>query len=80
MTDKKDKARIDLRSAKVLLGQSENSAPYIYIQKDPFKPEAIRLAFSSEDAFNKWLEAVQIGRKTEKQLAEMRISAEVSDK
>ena len=30
-TDKKVKTHIDLRSAKVMLGQKENSAPYIYI-------------------------------------------------
>ena len=30
-TDKREKARIDLRTAKVMLGQIDNSAPYIYI-------------------------------------------------
>ena len=54
-----------------MLGQSENSAPYIYIQKDPFKPEAIRLAFDSEGQFNAWLEAIQLGRKTPQQIAEL---------
>lgn len=29
--EKKVKTTIDLRTAKVMLGQSENSAPYIYI-------------------------------------------------
>ena len=31
VNDKKEKVSIDLRSAKVMLGQSENAAPYIYI-------------------------------------------------
>ena len=46
-----------------MLGQTDNSAPYIYIQADPFKPEAIRLSFDSELIFNQWLQAVQKGRK-----------------
>ena len=56
--EKKVKTTIDLRTAKVMLGQSENSAPYIYIQKDPFRPEAIRIAFDTADTFNLWLDTV----------------------
>ena len=54
-----------------MLGQRENSAPYIYIQEDPLKAEAIRVCFDSETEFNKWLEVVQQGRKTDKELIEM---------
>ena len=49
-----------------MLGRTDNSAPYIYIQADPFKPEAIRLSFDSEQVFNNWLKVVQIGRKEPK--------------
>mmetsp|Transcript_10021 Transcript_10021/g.16836 ORF Transcript_10021/g.16836 Transcript_10021/m.16836 type:complete len:515 (-) Transcript_10021:1034-2578(-) len=70
-TDQRDKARIDMRKAKVLLGQRENSAPYIFIQENPLKPEAIRISFDSEAEFNRWLQAVQISRKTDEQLIEI---------
>ena len=53
--DKTYKVQIDLRKAKVMLGQRENSAPYIYIQQDPLKAEAIRVSFDSEEEFNQWL-------------------------
>jgi hypothetical protein len=75
-TDKKVKTTIDLRTAKVMLGQSENSAPYIYICKDPFKPEAIRIAFDNAETFNLWLEVVQKGRKTEQEILDQMKSAE----
>ena len=42
-----------------------NSSPYLYIQPNPLQPEAIRVTFDTEDDFNKWVEAVQIGRKTD---------------
>ena len=48
-----------------MLGSRDNNAPYIYIQKDPLKAEAIRVSFDSENEFNKWLEVVQQGRKTD---------------
>mgnify|MGYP000967704446 CR=1 FL=1 len=57
--DRTNKVKIDLRKAKVMLGQRENSAPYIYIQEDPLKAEAIRVSFDAEAEFNKWLEVVQ---------------------
>lgn len=66
--------------AKVMLGQKENSAPYIYIQKDPFKNEAIRITFDSEPQFNKWLEVVQYARKTDKQKAEIQRKKEEEER
>ena len=60
-----------MRKAKVMLGQRENSAPYIYIQEDPLKAEAIRVSFDSETEFNKWLEVVQQSRKTDAELIEI---------
>lgn len=62
-TDKKEKQIIDLTSAKILLGESSKTAPYIYIQKDPFNPEAIRVRLDNQELFLKWLEMVQAGRK-----------------
>jgi hypothetical protein len=50
-TDRADKARIDLRNAKIMLGQRDpasNLAPYIYIQENPLKPEAVRISFEDE--------------------------------
>ena len=54
-----------------MLGSRDNNAPYIYIQKDPLRAEAIRVSFDSENEFNKWLEVVQQGRKTDAQLIEI---------
>ena len=71
VSDKKDKVRIDLRKAKVMLGQrdqSTNLVPYIYIQENPLKPEAIRISFDSEPELNRWLQVVQQSRKTDEQL------------
>ena len=54
-----------------MLGQRDNSDPYIYIQQDPLKAEAIRVSFDAESDFNRWLEVVQQGRKTDKELVEI---------
>ena len=70
-SDKNTKVRIDMRKAKVMLGQRENSAPYIYIQEDPLKAEAIRVSFDSETEFNRWLEVVQQSRKTDEELIQI---------
>lgn len=45
--DNNEKRVIDLTKAKVLLGESNKTSPYIYIQKDPFNPEAIRVRLDS---------------------------------
>ena len=48
--------------------QSTNLVPYIYIQENPLKPEAIRISFDSEPELNRWLQVVQQSRKTDEQL------------
>ena len=56
-----------------MLGQRDqqtNLAPYIYIQENPLKPEAIRISFDSEAELNRWLQVVQQSRKTNEQLLE----------
>lgn len=64
-TDKKAKRTIDLTTAKVLLGQiGENTEPYIYIQKDPFKAEAIRVKLSSFETFSQWLDVINQAKKS----------------
>lgn len=74
--DKKFKAKIDLRQAKVMLGQKEDMSPYIYIQKDPFKAEAIRITFDNDVEFNRWLDVVQTSRKSDKEVEQAQKKAE----
>ena len=70
-TDKNPKFTIDMKKAKVMLGQKDNSMPYIYIQPNPLKSEAVRVSFDTEREFNKWLETVQWARKSEQQKREI---------
>lgn len=63
--DKRDKVKVDLRNSKVMLGQRDNSNPYIYIEYDYAKQEALRISYDTEDAFNKWLEIIQLNRKSD---------------
>ena len=51
-----------------MLGQKDDMSPYIYIQKDPFKAEAIRITFDNDTEFNKWLDVVQVSRKSEQEM------------
>ena len=53
-----------------MLGQRENQDPYIFIQEDQTKQEAVRISFDSEKEFNKWLEVVQHNRKTDEEMQE----------
>lgn len=61
------KQTINLQTAKILLGHDDKQVPYLYIQKNPFVPEAIRI-HSSTDNFNAWIEAAQLGKLTEEQV------------
>jgi hypothetical protein len=66
--DKKEKMRFDLRHSKVMLGQRDNQSPYIYIKSEQLKDEAIRISFESELEFNKWLEVIQLNRKSDEEM------------
>jgi len=64
-SEKKEKHPIDLRTAKVMIGQRDNTDAYIYIQQETNSAEAIRISFADEREFNKWLEVIQQNRKSD---------------
>ena len=73
-SDKNEKVRFDLRTAKVMLSPAgdDRKQSMIYIQPDPLKPDAIRVIFDSEILFGKWLLVIRENSKNDRDLEEYR--------
>lgn len=51
-----------------MLGQRDNQKPYIYVKSLVTADEPIRMSFDTESVFNKWLEVVQMNKKTDEEM------------